>query len=112
MTVQNPPANARPGANLTCSESRVAPIVDTVGAVWLGASTIALFVVANRDPEFRVMALPALMTGAGAVIFGFSAAYGYRETGRCRELRGSQTVNASLDAADFHAIATRWPNIR
>lgn len=97
LAVSKPPVGPiESTTELDCTRSRAAPIADTVGAVIFAAIAVpALYdlIATNctppggpgHNPEAICSALgiPAL---GFATLYGFSAAYGYKHTGRCSDL--------------------------
>lgn len=93
LTVRGAPANDPGVRPVDCTQSRFAPVVDTVPtAVLLGTALAILFDITGDDPSDGE---PARTLAGGFVIilfaipglpFGASAIYGYRKTGRCREM--------------------------
>ncbi len=83
--VEQPPrydAGTRP---LGCTASRATPIADTLLAVaFAGAS--ATLAIASRDDTSRIGLGLAVGAALAAVPYGFSAGFGYAQTGRCRRL--------------------------
>lgn len=89
-----PPIPLEPFA--TCTESVAAPILDTVGAAsMLAVAAGGGFVLSltcldwnqtGHCPTAALAAIGALPGAALAVVYGFSAWYGYRHTAACREL--------------------------
>ena len=100
IEVQPPPRHPPAHGKVDCTESRVDPAMDTVGAVLLGsvalscgmAAVAARFSCGEGCPgpgpipySFAfACALPAAVLAIPVVI---SAEYGFRHTKRCREMR-------------------------
>ena len=95
--VAAPPRNATPDAD--CTESRIAPGVDTVVALGLGA--IAIASLAASKPSCTGDCLPSevgqgVATAVGgamivpAIIYGVSAFGGFDKTGACRDLHATR----------------------
>lgn len=93
-----------------CSRGKALPIVDTVISVASGVDGAALLVLAAATPATCTYSYygyscaepnRALMYGIGAAslaaaaMTAFSAAYGYSEVGRCREVTNLQTACVS-----------------
>ncbi len=96
-----PPSPAAPDAPLECTRSRVAPALDTVGAIatpilglttwWLCSVTSAMQSWSSdpaRLPCGTVLTATALSTAA----YGGSAVYGYHVTGDCRRLAEQRRI--------------------
>lgn len=104
---------------LVCTSSAASPILDTVGAVALGATgaTTAIAAAAwsssgflsasSSDKVVGILAGVALMGGATAL--GFSAAYGYDHASECRGLKEAQLACLSGVEAACKALEAREP---
>jgi hypothetical protein len=85
LFVSGPPAPPRP-KQYCCTESRVAPVLDTVAAV--SAVLVAAMVsVVDEDAGTPVLIVAA---GYGAAAYG-----GYQRTGRCRAARAEERSNSA-----------------
>lgn len=90
--VSGPPSHHQELPYFTCTESRVAPVLDTVLAVLEGANSVYAAAVDDQkwadnydgNPPFaRSTAIPVY--AVGALLAAGSAYYGFRNTGECRE---------------------------
>lgn len=83
--VEQPPrydAGTRP---LACTASLATPIADTaLAVVFAGAATTLLISARTGDAKLELGL--GIAAGLAAVPYGFSAGYGYAQTGRCRGL--------------------------
>lgn len=91
LTVRGAPSSDPGVRPVDCTQSRFAPIVDTVpAAVLLGVALAVLVDISGSDQgeEGRVLAggLVVIVFGLPGIPFGLSALYGYRKTGRCRAM--------------------------
>ena len=95
--VQKPPERPlAPDRPVACTESVAAPVLDTVGAAAMvglavGMGTVLSYACIDWSqppscPRGAFAAMGALPGAIGAVVYGFSAWYGYRHTASCREL--------------------------
>jgi hypothetical protein len=97
VAVRRPP-KPPPDAALECTESRAAPVADTVGAaltafVGLVAYPVCLGTVSaatQAAPGDRECAPVAVAAAAVTATYVASAIYGYRSTGECRRLQAER----------------------
>jgi hypothetical protein len=108
ITVAKPPAGpVDRGEKLTCTSSVAAPVTDTVvgsaallfGATGVGAGAAGLGCDVSTCWIQEPVAVAYLTLGVAlvgvAVMEAFSAAYGYGQTARCRELEQAQLACVS-----------------
>lgn len=91
LTVRGAPSSDPGVRPVDCTQSRFAPIVDTVPAViLLGIAAAALADTASKgegeEGEALAGGLVVIVFGLPGLPFAASAFYGYRKTGRCREM--------------------------
>jgi hypothetical protein len=91
LTVRGAPSNDPGVRPVDCTQSRFAPIVDTVPAVvLLGIALAALADVSEtgegEEGQALVGGLVVIVFGLPGLPFAASAFYGYRKTGRCRDM--------------------------
>lgn len=90
-----PPAPVAPGTAVACTQSRVAPVLDTAGAImtpvaggllWFLCAVTASMNSWGSDPN-RIDCGPVLWgTILSTAAYTGSAVYGYHVTGECRRL--------------------------
>jgi len=111
--VRPPPDSPVAGGPPRCTESRAAPIADTV----LAGAALALFAPSlgaalSCSPNCAENAGPALSILSGAVLLATagSAIYGFHETNRCAEARASWSeVNSTRPAPAGEGAADTAP---
>lgn len=90
--VSGPPSHHQELPSFTCTESRVAPVLDTVFAVLGGANFVFAAAVDDqkwadnydgKPPFARSTAIPVY--AVGTLLAVGSAYYGFKNTGECRE---------------------------
>lgn len=91
ITVRGAPAQDPGYRPVPCTQSRIAPIADTIPAlVLLGISAAIIADISNDDAGMEGRALAGLLVAVpfaiGGAPFALSAWYGYHRTGRCRDL--------------------------
>jgi len=69
-----------------CKPGYVAPVFDLTEAIGGGVMTLAALTEAH-DTQADTFALVAAVTASVAAVYGASAAYGFKQARRCRELR-------------------------
>ncbi len=89
LTVRGAPSSDPGVRPVACTQSRFAPIVDTVPAAVLLGIAIAVLADISNDPagnEGRALAggVVVVVFGVPGLPFAASAWYGYAKTGRCR----------------------------
>ena len=112
-TVRPPPDSPVAGGPPRCTESRAAPIADTM----LAGAALALFAPSlgaalSCSPNCAENAGPALSILSGAVLLATagSAIYGFHETNRCAEARASWSeVNSTRPAPAGEGAADTAP---
>lgn len=89
----SPPATR---AYVDCTDSRVAPVIDTVGAALFVIPTMLPFYLASVDPEFRddnedfkLLAIWGAIFGGATLAYGLSARSGFSSAKRCRQMRAA-----------------------
>jgi hypothetical protein len=98
LFVSTPPSvTPPPTVPLSCTESRAAPVLDTIVAVPYAAMAFAgAAVMTDSDDDVdEAIGTALLISGAiPALVYGLSAAYGYRHTRRCRDMKARQWQNS------------------
>jgi hypothetical protein len=106
-----------PTPPLVCTSSAATPILDTVGAVLLGAAGAVTTIgtaawpssgflsMSSSDKAVGIGVGVAMMGGATAL--GFSAGYGYDKTSACRNLKNAQLSCVSGVEAACVALKNR-----
>lgn len=118
VAVHAPPRPAQPEAPLDCTESRAAPAADTALAVLSGIGAgLGLLVAATEkscsdsgawgslfcmtSSERTALVGTSVALLAAGVVFGFSAASGYRDTAACRaDVRERRCADGDATACD------------
>lgn len=97
-----PPSPVPPGAPIECTQSRAAPVLDTVGAVatpliGLGTFGLCTYISAmqswSSDPTRLSCGTVLWATAISTAAYTGSAVYGYHYTGDCRRLVEQQRVS-------------------
>jgi hypothetical protein len=95
LTVRGVPDNITTHRPVPCTESLIAPILDTVPAVGFFGGGTRLIVEAFRergggqDSPAAILFVTGVLGVLASVPFVASAAHGYVKTGRCREVNRS-----------------------
>ncbi len=105
VAVRRPP-RIPPDAPLECTESRAAPVADTVGAVLtvlagLVAYPVCLGTVSaatQEAPSNRDCAPVAIAAGVVTAAYAASAIYGYKHTGTCKRLLEERRMRQAAPA--------------
>ena len=108
IAVTPPPTGGYASSHLGCTESRAAPVVDTLAGTLLGLGGITGGVIGlahptgREGPESVVKFFGAISLGIGVVsgvLYGLSAHYGYSRTMRCEDLKaGRRNSERATDA--------------
>jgi hypothetical protein len=115
LVVSKPPAGpVEPTAELDCTSSRAAPIADTVGAVIFAAIAVPVLydLIATGcgkepgEPQDAICAALGFPALGLATVYGFSAGYGYKHTGRCADLVMLKNACVRGDAAACSKLST------
>ncbi len=88
LFVEGPPRMIPENAvSVRCTESRLLPTLDVVGAVYIAATPI--YYSSVTDDPFSTAIRPFFIASAvvGTVLYGVSAILGYRKVSRCREAK-------------------------
>ncbi len=109
ITVRGPPKDPPP--QMECTESGVAPMLDTIVAVVGAALAVSIATEKCTSTEFMgclghdtSQGAATATVGVGAVVYAISAGYGYWKTARCR------TATACVRKADGDACKDiGWP---
>jgi hypothetical protein len=100
-----------PAEPISCTQSRTAPVVDTVLAVLMAGGVMLFaddsFCEGEENPgDCKKGAKAAAVTaGIESIAFGFSAWYGYRHTSQCRQAVHEQQAYTFTAQHELRPIA-------
>lgn len=89
LFVEGPPRMIPEDAiSVRCTESRLLPTLDVVGAGYIAATPIYLASITD-DPFSTEILIPAaiVFSVAGTILYGVSAILGYRKVNSCRDAK-------------------------
>lgn len=98
-----PPPPLVPDAPLECTQSRVAPVLDTVGAIAVPLVGLGLWLVCTYTASMQSWSSDPVNLQCGSLLWGTalstaaytgSAVYGYQATGSCRRLAAQRRAGA------------------
>lgn len=81
------PAPKTPQQPVECSDSYGAPVVDTVFTVLFGIPALAVMGAGLDSGESELTGYGALFLGLPALLYGLSAAYGYKTAEHCFKVK-------------------------
>ena len=103
VAVRRPPPPAAPDVPLECTQSRVAPALDTAGAIVTPIAGLTLWGLCTfasamqswaSDPKHLPCGLVLGGTALSTAAYAGSAVYGYRATGDCRRLADQRRMTS------------------
>lgn len=100
-----PPSPLAPGAALECTQSRVAPVLDTAGAIGTPVVGVAIWGLCSFASSMQTWSSDPSRLNCGALLWGTilstatytaSAVYGYQATADCRRLAQQRRTTLPL----------------